>query len=185
MCFITFLVFLVSNDIPVGQELFNLAFVSKLLTIVIMVAIISGVAFFYFRTGLLKWWIIFSDMFEINQLLKLSVTSLLVYSSAIGVYYYAFVASSVEITSAQVVFIMFLSFIAKFIPFSVLGVTAGELILVIVSGYFGVSHELALMTVMIIVLGKYIFSMFGFLVELYCDGLSVISESLKISTKSN
>lgn len=66
----------------------------------------------------------------------------------------------------------------ELVPFSILGVGAGELVLVMVSGYFGVSHEQALAVVMIIILGKYLFSIFGFLLELYCDGIDVVRKNL-------
>jgi uncharacterized membrane protein YbhN (UPF0104 family) len=184
MCLITFIVFLYSDILPSKFDFIKAEFIPLLVSSVVVLTFFFSIILYYLRVFFFKWLLIFKDIFEFTQVIKILVASMFVYASAIATYYFAFNAAGVAIATAQVIIIVFLSFIAKLIPFSIVGVTAGEVILVVISEYFGVSNDLALTTVMVIILGKYIFSIIGFLIELYSDGIEIMGESLKLSVKN-
>jgi uncharacterized membrane protein YbhN (UPF0104 family) len=93
----------------------------------------------------------------------------------------AFEASNVEISLASVIVILFLSYVAKVIPISVAGVGASEVAFVALCLFIGIDKEAALVTVLLILSSKYLFSVLSVFLEIGCDG----KEMLKVSFKQS
>ncbi|TQV80219.1 lysylphosphatidylglycerol synthase transmembrane domain-containing protein [Aliikangiella coralliicola] len=182
LCIGTLVAFLVSNYKLanfLGEEVFHTIYLVILVTFFFLIIVI-----YRFRRLFSEFAFKFKQWLALDEIVKVSLVSFSSFGTGVISYYFAFVAAGVELSFVHIIFIVFMSFIGRLVPFSILGVSAGEIALVVVSEGFGVSHELALFTAMIVILSKYLFSAIGFLTEIYLDGVSVVAEHLKKAAKS-